>query len=60
MDVIGTASVILVTKTHESLTPLPKILAYQWFYVDWDDIRLSGGVRGSGGVACLVRDRLVS
>lgn len=40
------------------MRPLPDIIGYQWFLVCRQETRSSGRVRGSGGIACLVRDTL--
>lgn len=42
------------------MRPLPDISSYQWLSSFRDEVRCSGGVRGSGGVACLIRDHLFS
>jgi hypothetical protein len=48
-----------VTETHASpVRPLPDIAGYHWISVCRQETRSSGGVRGSGGVACLASDSL--
>jgi hypothetical protein len=48
-----------VTETHASpVRPLPDFAGYHWLSVCRQETRSSGGVRGSGGVACLTRDSL--
>lgn len=37
---------------------LPDIIGYQWFSICRQETKSSGGVKGSGGIACLVRDTL--
>ena len=52
---MGFSNILAVTKTHESpMRPLPGYHGYQWLSVCRDEVRTFGGVRGSGGVACLV------
>lgn len=51
--------ILSVTETHAShVRPLPDIAGYHWFSVCRQETRSSGGIRGSGGVACLASDSL--
>ena len=54
---MGSSDILAITETHESpMRPLPGYHGYQWLSVCRDEVWMSGGDRGSGGVACLVRD----
>ncbi|KAH9310534.1 hypothetical protein KI387_025569 [Taxus chinensis] len=56
-DALGSSDLLFVTETHESLVrPLPKIRGYHWHSVCRHETRSFGGVRGSGEVACLIKD----
>ena len=58
---MGSSDILAVTETHESpMRPLPGYLGYQWLSVCRDEVQTSSGVRGSGGVACFVRDDIFS
>ncbi len=54
---MGSADILAVTETHKSpMRLLPGHLGYQWLSVCREEVCTSGGVCGSGGVACLIRD----
>ena len=56
-DAIGYVDLLVVIKNHECPTrPLPGYTGYQWLSVCKEEVCASGGVRGSGGVTCLIRD----
>jgi hypothetical protein len=58
-DALGSTDILFVTETHASrVRPLPDFTGYHWLSVCRQETRSSGGVRGSGGVACLTRDSL--
>ena len=54
---VGSSDILVVTETHESpMHPPLGYHGYQWLLVCRDEVRMSGGVRGSRGVACLVQN----
>jgi hypothetical protein len=56
-DALCTSDILFITETHASpVRPLPDIAGYHWFSTCRQETRSSGGVRGSGKVACLIRD----
>ena len=58
---MGAADILVITETHESpARPLPGVTGFQWLSICRDEVRVSGGVRGSGGVACLIKDDIFS
>jgi hypothetical protein len=60
-DALGSSDILFITETHESpVRPLPDITGYHQFSACRQETRSSGGIRGSGGVACFVRDSLRS
>ncbi|GLJ27793.1 hypothetical protein SUGI_0545450 [Cryptomeria japonica] len=59
LDALGSSDILLLMERHESpVCPLPSIAGCHWHSAFRSETRSSGGVRGSGGVACLLRDRL--
>jgi hypothetical protein len=60
-DALGSSDILLITETHESLVrPLLDITGYHQFSACRQETRSLGGIKGSGGVACFVRDSLWS
>lgn len=54
---MGTVDILVITETHESpARPLLGATGFQWLSICRDEVRVSGGVRGSSGVACLIKD----
>lgn len=57
LDTVGLADV-LVTETCEiSMQPLSRVMGLHWLSTHREEIQSSSGVRGLGGVACLVSDQ---
>lgn len=58
---MGSTDILVITKTHDSLVhPLLGVTSYQWLSICREEVRASGRVRSSGGVACLIRDDIFS
>jgi len=60
-DAVGSVDIFVITETHESpARPLLGFTRYQWLSICREEVRASGGVWGSGGVVCLIRDDIFS
>ncbi len=60
-DTVGSSDILVITNTHESpIRPLLGVTGYQWLSIYREEVRASGGVRGSGGVACLIKEDIFS
>lgn len=58
---MGSVDILVITKTPESpVHPLLRFTGYQWLSICREEVRAFDGVRGSGGVACLVRHSIFS
>jgi hypothetical protein len=58
-DALRSSDILFITETHESpVRPLSDITGYHRFSTCRQETRSSGGIRGSGGVACFARDSL--
>ena len=56
---MGSADILVISETHESpVRPLPGVTGFQWLSVFREEVRVSGGVWGSGGVACLIKEKI--